>query len=162
MTTERYIDLSYAQDDDGIYDLVIDSDTADLGVTLGLETAILISEFSDARADESEVGDPRQRRGWIGDLVSGLPQDRHGSKIWLYEQRRLTDVIATAVRVEAEAALDWLAEENLVTHVSGEVFKIPSARRIDLVVTLHFLNGAPSSYAYTLADATRTGTIARL
>lgn len=162
MTTDRYIDLAYTQDDDGVFDLVIGAGTGDLDVTSGLETAILVSEFSDARADESEVGDPRRRRGWIGDLVSGLPQDQHGSKLWLYEQRRLTDGIATAFRVEAEQALDWLAEENLVTHVSGEVFKVPSARRIDLVLTLHFLDGAPTSYAYTLADATRAGTIARL
>lgn len=162
MATTRYIDLAYTQDEDGIYDLVIDAATGDFVTTDGLETAILVSEFSDARADESEVPDPMQRRGWIGDLVSGEPQDRHGSKLWLYEQRRLTEGIANSVRVEAEQALDWMVEEGLARYVAGDVVMIPSERRIDLVLDVHFPNGGRSTYAYVLADATRNGTIARL
>lgn len=157
----RYTDLAYEQDDsDGIFDFVIED--GDLVVTDGLESAIVVSLFSDRRADESEVGNPRHRRGWIGDLVSGEPQDRHGSGLWLYEQRRLTDAVATGVRVEAEQAMDWMVEEDFITYASGEVLKIPSQRQINLVMTLHFLDGSETSYAYVLADATRSGTIARL
>lgn len=158
--TDRYTDLGFVQDDDGIFDLVVDG--GDLAVIDGLESAILVSLFSDRRADESEVGDPRKRRGWIGDLVSGEPQDRHGSGLWLYEQRRLIQETATGVRIEAEQSLDWMVEEKLIEYAAGEVLQIPSSRRINLVVTLHFLDGSDASYAYVLADATRSGTLARL
>lgn len=158
----RYIDLTYTQDDDGIYDIVIDAEAVDFATTDGLESAILVSLFSDRRADESEVSDPMQRRGWIGDLVSDIPQDRYGSGLWLYEQRRLTDAISSGVRSEAVQSLDWMVEMGLVNYVDGAVTRTPSLRQLGLALTLHFANGGPVQLAYTLADATRTGMIARL
>ncbi len=162
MATDRYIDLAYAQDGDGIFDLVIDAEAADFAKTAGLESALLVSLFSDRRADESEVRDPFQRRGWIGDLVSDIPNDRYGSGLWLYEQRRMTAEIAVGVRLEAEQSLDWMRDDGLIEYAEGMVMHVPSARRLDLVVTLHFIDGGVSQRAYTLADATRTGMIARL
>lgn len=156
----RYTDLAYEQDENGIFDFIIED--GDLRVTDGLESALVVSLFSDRRADESEVGDPRKRRGWIGDLTSEVPQDRHGSGVWLYEQHRLVDQTATGVRVEAEQSLDWMVEEQLITYAEGQVLMTSSARRLNLVMTMHFLDGSEVSHAYVLANATRNGTLARL
>ena len=57
----RYVDLAYAQDDEGVFDLVIDEDMADFDTTDGLESAIVVSLFSDRRAYRDEVGDPMKR-----------------------------------------------------------------------------------------------------
>lgn len=155
----RYTDLAYGQDADGIFDLVIDEAAADFGVTEGLESAILVSLFSDRRADESEVPNPMQRRGWIGNTIASTPTDNHGSGLWLYEQRRMTQEIANAVRMESEQCLQWMVEENLAAWVEAGIGMRPSRRQLDIVVTLHFRNGTNSQRSYVLADATRSGRI---
>lgn len=158
----RYVDLAYEQDDEGVFDLVIDEDMADFETTDGLESAIVVSLFSDRRAYRDEVGDPMKRRGWIGDLVSGVPGDLHGSGIWLYEQSRLTQEVVTGIRQEAEQALEWMIQEGLVLSVSAAVASDPVKRRLSLVITTTSPTGGTSVRAYELANATRNGTLARL
>lgn len=153
------IDFAYQQDADGMFDLVIDRDAGDFAVTPGLETSMLVSLFSDRRADQSEVSDPMQRRGWIGNLVAETVGDNHGSGLWLYEQRRLTDDIALGVKTEAVQSFDWMVDDGLATYVEADVRQVPSKRALYLDMTIHFPNGQSASRAYALADATRNGTI---
>ncbi len=160
MSRDRFIDLAYEQGEDGIFDLVLED--GDLAVTDGLESAILVSLFSDARADESEVGDPRKRRGWIGDLTADQPDDRFGSKLWLYDQVRLTAATATGYRGDAEHALEWLVEDELATYVTASVTTDPARRQIRFSATVNFSTGGSIEFAFALADATRTGVVARL
>ena len=158
----RYVDLAYTVDDDGIVDISIDPETGDLVTTDGLETAILVSLFSDRRAYEDVVADPLERRGWIGDLVSEVPNDRHGSGLWLYEQHRLTDEVATGVRIEAEAALRWMVDDGLARRVAATAAKVPSERALDLVISVGLPDGGTTSRAFQLADATRNGPLVRV
>ena len=56
---------------------------ADLQAEAGLDTAILISLFTDARVREDELPPGHTwRRGWWGDDVEDEP-DITGSKLWL-------------------------------------------------------------------------------
>lgn len=158
----RYIDLAFEQDDEGIIDLVIDETTGDFVTTDGMETAVVCSLFSDRRAYSEEVPDPMLRRGWIGDLTSGIPGDLHGSGLWLYEQSRLTDEVATGVANEGRQCLEWMEQEKLVTSVASEVSYVPSARKLSLTITTRSPDGGVSVYAYDLALATRNGILVRL
>lgn len=156
----RYTDLWIEQDDEGVFDFVVEN--GDLKTTDGLDSAVVVSLFSDRRAYREEVADPMKRRGWIGDLVSDVASDRHGSGLWLYEQHRLTQATAVGVRNEAVQAFDWAVDENLIERAEADVLKHPAERRITLNVTLHMLDGGKTSRAFVLADATRTGLLARL
>jgi phage gp46-like protein len=158
----RYTDLYIAQDAEGIFDLVIDEDDRDFKTTDGLDSSIVVSLFSDRRAYANEVPDALQRRGWIGDLVSEVSNDRHGSGLWLYEQHRLVGETSIGVRNEAVAAFNWAQDDGLADHAEAEVLAVPSKRQIILNITLHLLDGGRTSRAYVLADATRTGLLARL
>jgi phage gp46-like protein len=160
--TDRYTDLAYEQDADGVFDFVIDDDAGDFKTDDGFEAAIVVSLFSDRRAYSSEVRDPMKRRGWIGDLVSEVPNDRHGSGLWLYEQHRLTQETVIGVRTEAVQSLEWMQEESYVTHSEAMVLSNAKDREINLVVTLHFLDGGSSQRVFALADATREGLLAKL
>lgn len=158
---DRYTDLDYYRDAAGHYDLVIDEDNRDLAVIDGLESAILISFFSDRRAAEDEVTDPMKRRGWIGDLVSEVPGDKHGSGLWLYEQSRLTGETRIGLRLEAEAALRWMTDESLIRAASAEVGTDPSERTAMLVATTKNVDGSVNRRAYELAIKTLRRRIAQ-
>lgn len=149
-----YTDIDFVRDADGVYDLDFDADTKDFALTDGLESALLISLFSDRRASEDEIGDPLLRRGWIGDLVSTAPDDRHGSGLWLYDQRKLTPETTIGVRIEAERALRWLKEDGTVSTVNVEATPHPELRAINLSITLGMPSGGTSKRTYLVATAT--------
>lgn len=157
----RFTDLAFVEDAEHVYDLAIDKTTRDLATTDGLESAVFVSFFSDARARDDEVAEPIKRRGWIGDLVAEEPDDVHGSKLWLYEQSRLTGEVVASLRFEAEAALAWMTPD-LVKTVAATIAADGARRRAEFGVTLTFANGGRSTHSWSLAEATRTGTIARI
>lgn len=160
--SERFTDLACDQGTDGMFDLEVDAATGDFRLTGGLETTVIVSLFSDRRARKDEVADPMRRRGWDGDLVPDVPGDVHGSGLWLYEQRRLGPGDYGGVRLEAEAALAWMVGEGLARSVTADATPIPAKRQMQLRVSLTEPDGGVTSKAYVLADATRTGLIAKL
>lgn len=107
----------------GVFDIEID-EFGDIRTEDTFETALIVSLFSDARADASEVQDARRRRGWIGDEGTA-PPDNTGSKLWIYEQARLTRTIANQVEDAARRALQWLVQDGHAV----------SVRRAELVIS---------------------------
>lgn len=151
------VDLAHRITSDGLFDLEVAN--GDLKISQGLESPLLVSLFSDRRAFEDEVADPERRRGWIGDDLLPAVDDRFGSGLWLYEQARLTPDIQQSVRYEAESALRWLTEDNIVATATAQISSDPARRRMTLDVTLGLPTGGDTRQSYVLADATVTGTL---
>lgn len=105
----------------GVFDIEID-EHGDIKTADGFDTPMIVSLFSDARAFESEVQDPAKRRGWIGDEATG---DNTGSKIWLFDQARLTRTVANRVEDAARECVRWLVAD-------GHAISI---RRAELVIS---------------------------
>ena len=83
----------------------------------GLETAVLISLFTDRRADEGDGADEGDLRGWWGDGYPDVQGDRTGSKLWLCFGRKTTaETRTTAIRY-AEDALTWMIEDGVASQV---------------------------------------------
>lgn len=155
-----YTDLAFTQDEDGIFDLIIED--GDFKLTKGFETALLTSLFSDRRAYVDEVPNPLKRRGWIGDLVSETPGDKYGSGLWLkIRQSRLDKEDQNFVRDESEKCLQWAVNDRLLNYVQANTEAQPSKRSLKLNITLTALDGGVSSYAFEVANATRRGNLAR-
>lgn len=77
-----------------------------------LETAVIISLFTDRLANEDDVlpsgDDPR---GWVGDL--GQPV-KIGSRLWLLERAKLTLQTGALAKSMAAEALQWLIDDGVV------------------------------------------------
>lgn len=155
----RYIDLAYEIDGDNHYDLIIEN--GDFKLTGGIETALLVSLFSDRRAYADEVPNPLNRRGWIGDIVADEPGDKHGSGLWFYEQSRLITDVENGVRDEAEKSLRWTVTDQLANFVDVKTAKHPGNRRLTINIKLTALNGGVSSHAYDVVQSTNSGAFAR-
>ena len=100
----------------GFYDLKIGFD-GDIETADSFDTYILVALFTDKRADASEILDPLRRRGWIGN--EHTPGFEMGSKLWLFEQSRLTRTVANQIQAEAVNALQSLVDEDLAVSVQG-------------------------------------------
>lgn len=98
-------------------DLIIEK--GDLKADNGLETAALISMFSDKRITFEEL--PRgetDRRGWWADLISEQAEDEIGSKLWRLEAVGKVNN-QTAIELEAiiAEAFNWMLEDGLASRL---------------------------------------------
>lgn len=91
-------------------DVAEDSDDADL------VTEILIALLSDARADERELPEGVDNRGWWDDALEGEPL---GSLLWLLEHAAATDENARRAERYAEAALSYLKRDKRASTIKA-------------------------------------------
>lgn len=95
----------------------------DIELDDSFNTPLVVSLFSDARADESEVRKPENRRGFWGDEISGDPTDKFGSKLWLLFQSRLTTNTVTRANDYVKLATNWL-----ITYGYSKIVDIKATR----------------------------------
>ena len=104
-------------------DFNFDVSAQDLEASTGLQTAIIMSLFTDRRAREDDVlpdSENLDRRGWWGDLTSSYENDQIGSRLWLLERSKITEDIIPRAKKYAEEALQWLVEDGVAVKVEVE------------------------------------------
>ena len=112
----RGIDATLFPIDGGLYDIGIQFD-GDIETKDSFDTFIQVALLTDARADASEMRISHRRRGWIGN--EHTPDFEIGSKLWLYEQARLTRTTMNEIETEAVRALQPLVDDNLADAIRG-------------------------------------------
>jgi phage gp46-like protein len=93
----------------------------------GLETAVVISLFTDRRALRGDVlPEPKaDRRGWWGDDFPDVPGDRIGSRLWLLSREKQLAAVLARAREYALEALQWLIDDGVAraVNVAAEVVR---------------------------------------
>lgn len=105
------------------YDMAIDSN-GDIETADFFDTSILYSIFGERRASSDEVVEPQRRRGWIGNG----DDFENGSKLWLYEQARLTRDILNRIEDEARKSLEWLVGEGYAVSIDNVTATVSKGR----------------------------------
>jgi phage gp46-like protein len=95
----------------------------DLASDAGLETACLLSLFTDRRAESDDVppsGDPNDRRGWWADQFMPVEGDRIGSRRWLLDRSKRTNEVVRRAEEYDREALAWMIEDSVVASIDLE------------------------------------------
>ncbi|AOM40484.1 phage GP46 family protein [Xenorhabdus hominickii] len=79
-----------------------------------LQTAIIISLFTDRQARADDDIDGTDRRGWWGDNGADYPI---GSRLWLLHRQKLTPAVALAAEDYAREALQWMLDDGVADAV---------------------------------------------
>ena len=132
-----------------LYDIDID-ENGDIKSQDFFDSAILVSIFGERRANEAEVLQSHMRRGWIGN--EGTPDFEIGSKIWIYEQARLTRSVLNGITTSARQSLQWLIDDGYASSIGVE--SVLTATGVNLNVTIHRPNSKVEHRYYTLWDNT--------
>jgi len=126
---DEYIDVELNKDQ-GYYDISFEN--GDFKKIKGMDTAIWLSIFTDARASESQVTSPEDRRGSINDLNNPVEM---GSLNWLYEQARLIRATVNGLMDTTKTCLSWLVDygyaKNIETTAIREVNKLEVGVKIE-------------------------------
>jgi len=98
-------------------DLAIEA--GDLAIDDGLETAVILSLFTDRRARASDQLPDGQidRRGWWGDVRPPVADDLCGSRLWLLGREKETSTVLERAREYATEALTWLILDGVAAAV---------------------------------------------
>jgi phage gp46-like protein len=94
-------------------------DGVDLLRDPGFETAVLISLFTDARADDSDVLPSAgiSRRGYFGSSLLGF---NLGSKLWLLERSKLGDTNTLRLAEQyIRDALEWMRTDGIASSIEA-------------------------------------------
>lgn len=123
----------------------------DIATDAGLQTAVIISLFTDAPADPGDripdgTGNPR---GWWGDAPAqgGAPTDVTGSKLWLLAGALLTPETLARAESYARAALAWMVRDGVAGSVAATATS-PQLGWLQLVIDIFQAGGNAS---FTLA-----------
>lgn len=110
---------------------------ASLDATGDLETAIILSLFTDGRAnaDDRLPDQGGDRRGWWGD--TGADEGPVGSRLWLLARKKTTRETRLRVEAYAREALAWMLEDGVADRIEvAAEYVAGTPTRLDLVVTI--------------------------
>lgn len=112
-------------------------DGPDLASGPDIQTAVLISIFSDREADPDDIipdgtTDPR---GWWGDQGSDT---KFGSKLWQLERAKKTDQTLRQAEAYAQQSLEWLIQDGVAARTTTVAAWLDTASRgaIGLTITV--------------------------
>ncbi len=130
----RDIGLFLVEPDDGCIDLQILND--DLETDDGLETAILISLFTDARVSLAELPfSESSQRGWWGDVFPEVEGDQIGSKLWTVAREKTTLPTRNKIITLVRESLAWLLEDGVAGAVNVDA-EIAARDRINIFIEI--------------------------
>lgn len=121
----------------------------DLATDDGLETAVLLSLFTDRRADPGDVlpDSEKDRRGWWGDVFPNVPGDRIGSRLWLLDRAKTTPDTPILVVAHVKEALQWLIEDKVCDRIDVES-EIVRSGFVGYKVTIYRPTRDPATFRY--------------
>lgn len=129
MTTDAVLNRNF----ENIYDFSIAAN-GDIETDDFFDTSILVALFTDKRATAEEMPVSQLRRGWIGD-ESNADGFEGGSKIWLYEQAKLTRDTLNGLASESDSALNYFVEDNIALSVLSSADLINSVAGLTIIIT---------------------------
>lgn len=119
----------------------------DLKRDAGLESAIIISLFTDKREEDITLlpDNTGYRRGWWGDTE----EFKIGSKLWLLYRSSATPDVPAKIEQYVKDALQWMIDDGVVKDVFTTV-EIISTYTVGITVEIQQPDGQEQFYKYSL------------
>lgn len=110
----------------------------------GLETAVIISLFTDRRVGIEELPPlETDRAGWWGDMFPEIENDEIGSKLWLLMREKQTNQTLSRVVEYCKEALQWMIEDGIAESVEVSA-EYPEREKLSLAISIQKPKGKVS------------------
>lgn len=87
-----------------------------------LNTLVLTSQFSDARAETDDPVDPLrpEKRGYWGEFLMAINGRRWGSKYWLFIRNTVNSETVNSINVTGKSSVQHLKDNGIVETITVE------------------------------------------
>jgi phage gp46-like protein len=109
----------------------------------GLRSAVIISLFTDRRAEDDEVNG-ESLRGWWADTYEN---EKFGSKLWLLDREKQTNENLNRAQEYTDQALQWLIEENVASEIVVGT-NYPETGRLNIDITIYKPDGEEINFQF--------------
>ena len=123
-------------------------DQFELATDDGLETAVILSLFTDARAADDDplpIGSTDRRGAWI-DSYPAVDGDKFGSRLWLLRGKQTQDELNRAKQY-AEEALAWMIADGVARRVEVIAY-IVRMEMLGLSIAIYRPDASVARYRY--------------
>lgn len=112
----------------------------------GFETSVVLSLFSDARADRGDVlpGTVENKSGWWGSFLLGR---QFGSKLWLLQRSTLNNTTTRLYEQYSKDALQWMVEDTIAEEIIAVAVRA-GLNRVNLAMTIKRKNNTSVSFRF--------------
>ena len=135
--TNQYQDVALRKTAAGYFDISFDED-GDFFKTKGLDTALLMTIFEHRRADESQIAQPEQRNGWLGNNILDIADFEIGSLLWLLYEAKADQATLNFAKSWTLDACQWLITDGYIDRVEVDSFYDENTH---LNITIKLLQG---------------------
>lgn len=116
----------------------------------GLETAVIISLFTDRRANPEQIPPEfpaDDLRGYWGDVSNNSPSDQTGSLLWLLSREKQTPQVLGRAEQYCRDALAWMIDDKAATQVVVSAEYAAKGWML-LFIDIYRPSGSPARYRY--------------
>ena len=133
----------------GTYNADLSFEDNDLVSDDGLETAVLLSLFTDRRADEADVlpAGVTDRGGWLGDELTDIAGDKTGSRLWLLDREKRSQRVPDRAVEYAREALKWMLDDKVTDKIDVSAVFL-GTNGWALIVAIHRPKVDPATFRY--------------
>jgi phage gp46-like protein len=147
----QYVDL-LLEEKNNYYDIIVTT-KGDFETTAGLGTAILVSLYTDGRADGSRIAIPDMRRGWWGNLFSNVVGSvQIGSLIWLLDQTSNTQEALNFLIDQCNLCLNWIITNNYASTIN--ITGISTLNQLGVLISFSYPNNTMREYILNIWNNT--------
>lgn len=108
------MDIKLLPDEFGIGNIELTDN--DIAIDNGLNTAVYLSLFTDARVDdETLLDDKNDKRGYWADVFDEKPM---GSKLWLLGREKKMNTVLEKAKIYCVEALKWLIDDGIAKKIT--------------------------------------------
>jgi len=116
----------------------------------GLETAVIISLFTDRRASSDQLP-PEQAgedlRGYWGDVVPAVEGDHTGSLLWLLQREKQTSQTRSRAEQYCRDALRWMIDDRVSNRIEVSASYVTRGV-MRIVIDIYRPDQSPAQYRY--------------
>ena len=128
------IDLQFIQSPDGEWD--IDFENGDFKMTDGLDTALYLSIFGEARASRSQIRDSRLRRGHFTNIFSNIEGYEIGNTSWInIDQGKNTTNNLNQIIDQWNNGIKWMIDDNIISKAEIKADNLGSSIIAEINIT---------------------------
>lgn len=146
------IELFVLQSDSGVrLDFAVNEH--DLSGDHDLKTAVLVSLFTDRRAEDDDVlpEEGASKRGWWADVFGVVGDGRRiGSRLWLLQREKQLNEVVNRAREYCKEALQWLVDDGVASDVIIDA-EVVADGVLGIRVAIHRDKSTPNKFRFDYA-----------